>query len=148
MTRGDSVSSVPLCLNSSSLLHRRRPGQEARRSSWFSWLRLDDLPVCQVDALADWLLRLWNLVFPELLHRPRHDDERTIPNGEAHGFLGLVVLDAEGSRGTQRQGANHLAHFGFVVRVHTHAVLTGTVAVQQTEIVPTLNGLDLLLDVQ
>ena len=71
----------------------RRQGPTICRMSHSSWLCLDDLSERQVYPLTDILLRLRNLMFPKLLHRSRHDDERAIADLEALRLFRLVVLD-------------------------------------------------------
>ena len=107
---------------------------------------LNDHPECQIDPLADSFLGLRNLVLPKLLHRPFHDDERAVADLEAPRLLRLVVPNAKCPGGSQRQGTDDVAHLRLVIGVHSHAVRSRPVTVQQTVIVLALDRFNLLLD--
>lgn len=42
------------------------------------------LAVRQVDSFPDISFGFWNLMFPELLHRSGHDQQRTVAKRETH----------------------------------------------------------------
>ena len=61
------------------------------------------MPERQIDPFPNIIARLGDFMFPELLHRSSHDEQRTVRQEEEPGLLGLVVLDAELPGSPQRQ---------------------------------------------
>src|SRR5579863_6356914 len=54
-----------------------------------------DPPKCEVNPFADLLFRLRHFVFPELLHRSGHDEERAMAQLERASLFRFVVTDAK-----------------------------------------------------
>jgi hypothetical protein len=85
-------------------------------------LLLHDVSERQVDPLADVLLGLRNIVFPGLLHRSRHDDERAVADRKRLCFPRDNVPNSKLPGRSQGQGTDHVSHIWFVVGVPSHAV--------------------------